>query len=197
MYAVNKLWETIRLALPLTLLLVLPVSSTLVRYLPLEEQAHTAAIVVVAVVSGQDCVWGENNGIIYTDTRFRVEEWVKGQGAGESLTTRQLGGVIGEMGQSVAGTPKFRTGSRYVLFLAERGDGRYRVVGFSQGAYPVVRSVWGTKKVMPSLAGAGGAEFVGVPGKGGSGDGGGNGKNLPLGEFLTRIRTILGQEQGQ
>jgi hypothetical protein len=190
MYAVNQIWKQIRLATLLTLLLALPVSSTLVRHLPLEEQAHTAALVVVAVAAGQNCAWGSNNDIIYTDTQFRVEEWVKGQGAGESLTSRQLGGVIGEMGQSVAGTPKFHTGNRYVLFLAERGDGRYRVVGFSQGAYPVVRSVWGTKKVMPSLAAAGGTELV----RGSSSASGGHGKNLPLGEFLTRIRTILGEE---
>jgi hypothetical protein len=194
MLAVKRFLNNIRLAGILTLLLALPVSATLVRYLPLEEQAHTAAVVVVAVAGGQNCVWGSNSALIYTDTQFRVEEWVKGQDAGGNLTTRQLGGVIGEMGQRVAGTPVFRTGSRYVLFLAERGDGRYRVVGFSQGAYPVVRSVWGAKKVMPSLAAAEGTELVGIPGKDGSGDEGGSGKNLPLGEFLTRIRTILGEE---
>ncbi len=196
MYAVNQLWKQIRLSVLLALLLALPVRATIVRHLPLEEQAHSAAVVVVAVAVGQNCAWGSDNDIIYTDTQFRVEEWVKGQGT-ENLVSRQLGGVIGNMGQSVAGTPVFRTGSRYVLFLADRGDNRYRVVGFSQGAYPVVRSVWGKKKMLPSLASAEGTQLVGVPGKGGSGDGGGLGKELPLGEFLARIRSILGEEQGR
>ncbi len=190
MCAASQLWKQIRPALALTLLLALPAAATIVRYLPLEEQAHTAAVVVVAVAGEQNCAWGSNSALIYTDTRFRVEQWVKGRGAAETLVARQLGGVIGDMGQSVAGTPVFRTGGRYVLFLAERGDGRYRVVGFSQGAYPVVRSVGGKQKVMPSLASAGGVELVGGVGKGGNGDG----KKLPLGEFLSRIRSILGQE---
>ncbi len=191
MCAASQLWKRIRPALALTLLLALPATATIVRYLPLEEQAHTAAVVVVAVAGEQNCAWGGNNALIYTDTRFRVEQWVKGRGAAETLVARQLGGVIGDVGQSVAGTPVFRTGGRYVLFLAERGDGRYRVVGFSQGAYPVVSSEGGKRKVVSSLASAGGVELVGGGGNGGSG---GNGKNLPLGEFLSRIRSILGQE---
>ena len=163
--------------------------ATILAAVPLEEQAATAELVVLAVAGEQSCSWGDGQKIIYTDTHFRVERWIKGEG-GDEVISRRMGGVIGDIGQSVAGSPEFKTGRRYVLFLESAGAGRYRVVGFSQGAYPVVRTIWGKSKVMPSLASAGGAEMVGVA------DGGAVAAQ-PLEQFIERVKEILGEGGGK
>ena len=163
--------------------------ATILRMVPLEDQARDAELVVVAVAGQKNCVWGDGQKLIFTDIDFKVERWVKGSG-GESVVARRIGGVIGDIGQTVAGSPQFRTGGRYVLFLEPTEGGRYRVVGFSQGAYPVVKSFWGGSKVMPSLAAEGGAgvEMIGAPG--------GSAGPQPLEEFLSRVKSILGEGGG-
>ena len=174
------------IVLALLLLASIPVYATIVRHVPLEEQAHSADAVVVAVAGNQSCSFGAGGGIIYTDTQFTVERWVKGQG-GARVTSRQLGGVVGDIGQSVSGSPVFETELRYVLFLEARGDGLYRVVGFSQGAYPVVKAPGGGRRVMPRLASAAGMELVGV-------DRDGEMAPQPLEEFLATVRGYLGED---
>lgn len=177
---------TRRAALLCALTITSTAGATLVRHVDLEEQALSAEIVVVAVAREQSCAYGGNTGLIFTTTSFEVERWVKGSG-GATVTSRQIGGVVGDMGQSVAGSPVFRTGNRYVLFLESGSDGVYRVVGFSQGAYPVVKSAGGKVKVMPSLASASGVELVGGSGSSVAGA-------RPLEEFLATVRSYLGEE---
>jgi hypothetical protein len=170
------------------LALAAPVPATTVLFMPLEEQAKTAELIVVATAVASQSLWSDDGGIIYTDARFEVTEKVKG-GVSGSVTTRQLGGQVGKIAQSVAGSPQFAIGRSYVLFLETRKDGFYRVVGFSQGCYPVVSSADGKRKVMPQLAGAGGVKLLGAMGAPGAGP-------QPLADFLAQIKSCLG-ESGQ
>ena len=161
--------------------------ASVLRYLSLEDQCDMAEVIVVARATGQSAEWDDNRLRIYTDTRFEVEQTVKGDVAGV-IIVRQLGGQVGDIGMSVAGSPVFLEGERYVLFLNIRPDGKYRVVGFSQGCYPVVTGAGGKARVMPNMAASTGAYFVDGP----------RGKALStqsLEEFLGRIRYRLDQSR--
>jgi len=161
--------------------------ATVLRYLSLEDQCDRAEVIVVAVASSRSSSWDDNSRRIYTDTRFSVEEPVKG-GVSGVITVRQLGGQVGDIGMSVAGTPVFLAGERYVLFLDKRPDGKYRVVGFSQGCYPVVGGPEGKAKVMPGMAAGPGVHLLGgQPGKAVS--------SRSLNEFLAQIRYRLQQNR--
>lgn len=173
------------MAFAVLLALAAPVQGTIVRFLPLEEQAKTAQLIVVAVAVSSQSNWSADSRIIWTDTRFEVTEKVKGDVTG-TVTARQIGGRVGEIAQSVSGSPQFTIGRSYVLFLEPRPDGFYRVVGFSQGCYPVVSGADGRRRVMPGLAGAGGVELVGAKESAGAGP-------QPLADFLAQVKSYLSQ----
>jgi len=161
--------------------------ASILRYLSLEEQCDQAEVIVVAAATSQSSSWAENSRRIYTDTNFEVGQTVKGE-VGGVITMRQLGGQVGDVAQVVAGSPVFVPGESYVLFLDPRPDGKYRVVGFSQGCYPVVTGSGGKARVMPSMAASSGAHFIDGP----------QGKALStqsLEEFLGRIRYRLEQSR--
>ncbi len=163
------------------------VRAAVLRYLSLEDQCERAKIIVVAHAAGQSADWDDNRLRIYTDTRFEVEQTVKGGVAGV-VTVRQLGGQVGEVGMSVAGSPMLAKGGRYVLFLDRRPDGKYRVVGLSQGCYPVLTDAGGKARVLPNMAAGSGARLLGRP----------QGQAVSarsLDEFLARIRLRLAQSR--
>ncbi len=161
--------------------------ASVMRYLSLDDQCDVAELIVVAVAKESRSHWAENSRRIYTDIRFEVEQPVKG-GASGNVTVRLPGGQVGDLAQVAAGAPEFEIGGRYVLFLAVRPDGRYRVVGFSQGCYPVVAGAEGKARAMPNMASTSGAHFIDRP----------QGAALStqgLEEFLARIRHRLAQKQ--
>jgi len=161
--------------------------ASVMRYLSLEDQCDMAEVIVVATATSQSSSWDDNRLRIYTDTRFEVEQTVKGD-VGGIIIMRQLGGQVGDIGMSVAGSPVFLEGESYVLFLDPRPDGKFRVVGFSQGCYPVVTGAGGKARVMPGMAASSGAHFIDRP----------QGKALStqsLEEFLGRIRHLLKQNR--
>jgi hypothetical protein len=158
--------------------------ATTLVYLPFEQQVDDAGLIVVAVAATRTSSWDTGRTMIHTDIVFRVEETVKGQASG-AVTVRQLGGVVGDVGQAVAGTPVFGIGKRYVLFLEPSGEGTYRVVGFSQGSYAVALDGKGKSTVQPQLAAPGGVRILG----GGQTVQAANGQTLQ--EFLARVRARL------
>lgn len=157
--------------------------ASVVRFMPFEEQVSTAEIIVVAEVGNQVSSWDSQGRFIFTETTFHVEEAVKGTVSG-TVTLRQLGGQVGEIAQSVAGSPVVIPGRKYVLFLELRTDGSYRVVGFNQGCYPIAGTTKDKARVMTVTASAAGKQLLSdkkdyVIG------------SMGLNEFLSRIRMHL------
>ena len=164
-----------------------PLRATTVLYMPFEAQCSSAGLIVLATASAQTSSWDAGHNLIFTETRFQVEEALKGS-AGSTVATRHLGGRVGDIAQEVAGTPEFTTGRRYVLFLEPAPGGFYRVVGFHQGCYPVVSGKDGKAGVAPRLA-ASGAE----PHLLGAGAEAAAAGDQALSEFLARIKNYLKQ----
>lgn len=162
--------------------------ATVVRYMPLEEQVSTARVIALARAVDQRSFWDSGQNFIWTETTFEVQEGVKGAGGG-TVTLRQLGGRVGEIAQAVAGTPQVVPGRQYIIFLEPRKDGSNRVVGFSQGCYPVATDNKGKARVMPRMSATGEVHYVG------SGEEG-EAAAQTVAEFLNRVRAHLGARQG-
>ncbi|OGF98060.1 MAG: hypothetical protein A2Z86_06030 [Candidatus Glassbacteria bacterium GWA2_58_10] len=171
-----------------SLLSGIPLHATTVLYMPFEEQCSSAGLIVLATAAEQISNWDTGRNLIFTETRFQVEEALKGS-AGSTVLTRHLGGRVGDIAQDIAGTPEFKIGRRYVLFLEPGPGGFYRVVGFHQGCYPVVSGKDGKARIAPRLAAEGGAE----PHLLGAGAADAAAGEQALSDFLARIRNYLKQ----
>lgn len=114
------------------------VRATLVEALDLETLVAEAEQVVLARVIGERSHY-DARGRIVTDVSLQVEESIKGnQAPGAALTVQRLGGVVGDIGERVAGEPNFAVGETVVLFgVRTRRGGVLRPLGMSQGALRV------------------------------------------------------------
>lgn len=131
---------TIRLPFFLCGLLALApaASATQVLALTLDDMVKRSEVIVhgyVASVVAERLP--ENRGRIHTRITVTTRELVVGQPA-KSVEFTLPGGVVGELGQRVAGTPKFSPGEEVVLLLSRiPATGRLTVVGLSQGQFVV------------------------------------------------------------
>jgi hypothetical protein len=112
--------------------------ATLVEALDLETLVAEAEQVVLARVIAQHSHY-DQRGRIVTDVSLQVEESIKGnQAPGAAITLQRLGGVVGDIGERVAGEPSFEVGETVVVFGARmRQGGALRPIGMSQGALRV------------------------------------------------------------
>jgi len=119
--------------------------------LSLDELVGASAHVVVATAGDSRSVWEDLPGgrRIVTYTRFQAERSVGGASPGEAFEVRTLGGVVGSVGQAVAGDAKIAKGERALLFLA-RADRAFVVAGLAQGHFPLRADDKGTVRLAPS-----------------------------------------------
>ncbi len=120
--------------------------SLLLRYAELIDETRVA---VVVVPIRNESRW--ENGRIYTSTVARVDKVIAGRiEVGNEITIRALGGIVGEVGQSVDGEPVFDRDRAALVFLRPiDGDSRYRVVGRAQGQF-AIDTTSGMRKVRAS-----------------------------------------------
>ncbi|MFT7625798.1 MAG: hypothetical protein ACI9WU_004989 [Myxococcota bacterium] len=133
--------------------LVPSASATRLRTMQLADLVAEADVVVRGrVLFEQVPVWDAQRQRIYTDSKIIVDTVLHGRTTLPSVTVRQLGGVLGDIGQSVDGVGPLKPGTTVVLFLKTDGV-RHYVVGMAQGRLEVVgRS--GDERVVRDLDGA-------------------------------------------
>ena len=81
---------------------------------------------------------------IVTKTRFlQKSDWLRASSPDEKIEDEiivmTLGGRVGDIGQKVPGEARLLLRQEILLFLGEGQDGHERVIGMSQGAFPVER----------------------------------------------------------
>lgn len=123
------------LALGVSCLLILEAWAVTAVPMSLDELVEKADIIFVGTVIESRSAWNADRTRIYTKTTFRVEDYVKGSG-GETLVVETHGGVVGEVGMMVPGTPLFKVGEKNLLFLTA-GGGTHHVLGWAQGRFRV------------------------------------------------------------
>lgn len=102
-----------------------------------EDLAQQSSAVARLRCLGSEFRW--ERGELWTETRFEVLERNKGLLSG-IITVRSIGGISGHLHFHVDGVPIFRQGEEVYLFLWERPGEPYRVLGWAQGTFRIVRN---------------------------------------------------------
>ena len=131
-------------ALILCLLHPLPTSS-MVRHLTFDEIVATAELIFHGQVIRQECRFGPDEKMIFTDVTFSVHEVISHHRDSRPLTANTVvlslaGGRIGEQRVSVSDVPSFVTGEDYVIFTQWDGV-QYAspVIGSTQGVFSITK----------------------------------------------------------
>lgn len=104
--------------------------------LDLDQLTDNSVLVVRGKLESKDSRWDAGRAGIWTHHTVKVAETMKGtQADSREFVTR--GGVVGEVGQHVAGAGTFTVGAEYVFFLWQDDSDRYQLVGMVQGAFAV------------------------------------------------------------
>lgn len=109
--------------------------ATVMEAMSLADLARASDRVVLARVGSARASWV--SGRIVTDVDVQIETALRGPAAPTTIRVRLPGGIVGDVGQQLAGAPELRAGERYVLFLRNGDPGVYFTVGLSQGVLPV------------------------------------------------------------
>jgi hypothetical protein len=80
--------------------------------------------------------WDEPKRVIWTHTELLLTEGLKGS-VGARIVISEPGGVVGEVGMTVEGAPRYRSGEEVVVFLYRTPQGLLRTRGLSQGKFTV------------------------------------------------------------
>jgi hypothetical protein len=118
-------------------LLAAPAFATTIKKMELKEIVSASDAIAQGTVESVDVRW--ENQSIYTYASIRVDEGIKGAPK-RALLVRQPGGKIGSLHLDAPGTPQFHVGDQVIVFLRDRKDGTFDVVGLSQGKYDIVNS---------------------------------------------------------
>lgn len=117
--------------------------ATTLLALDLEHLTKGSASIVRGTVKSVSSRWTRDGGRIMTDAVIEVSETWKGAPVRE-VTVMQPGGEVGDVGQLVHGTVKFRPGEEVVVFLEGRGSPtHFLLTGMIQGRFKVERSTDG------------------------------------------------------
>ena len=95
--------------------------------------ARAADAIVIGTIADLETVAG-GDGAINTLVTIDVERAVKGR-VGARVTLKQPGGLIGERGLWIAGSPRFVRGERQMLFLSAARDGTARTTALGLGQF--------------------------------------------------------------
>lgn len=110
-------------------------SALTVEYISLDRLTKEANLIIVGKVISSYSTWEEN--CIYTYTTVSIEEKLKGETASKKIVVKQMGGTVGEISQTVDGTPRLVTGANVVLFL-RYWKGAYWIHSIVMGYYNVI-----------------------------------------------------------
>jgi len=111
--------------------------------MPSDEQLVTKAPVIVTgtVVSSSPVDRGQK---IWTETIVRLSGVLKGNVGGETVTVREVGGVIGERITKIFGAPEYHAGESVLLFLTPTPRGDYQTVDLYVGKMTGEKTMSGT-----------------------------------------------------
>lgn len=110
--------------------------------------------VVYARALGARCFLDASTATIWTETEFLVLDVPKGR-TGRTVVVTEPGGVLGDVGHLIPGSPRFETNREFVLFLYRAPGNRLRVVGLQQGLFSVFLDRRTGERMVHSSAGSG------------------------------------------
>jgi hypothetical protein len=104
------------------------------RFLDVEDLTRISTHVFRGEVLSNEVKWADDHHAIYTSTRIRVDEGLKGPlSSGQIVTVNQLGGEIDGMKLDYQGRPIFTVGESVLLFTTEPKPDSLVVMALKQG----------------------------------------------------------------
>jgi hypothetical protein len=111
-------------------------SSLIRRSLP--EMAANAELIFIGRCESRNSHYSDDRSLILTAYRFRVNRVLKGKPVA-SLVMDELGGMVGDQGMTVAGTPGYPVGEEVLVFVYRTPLGRLATLGMGQGRFTITR----------------------------------------------------------
>lgn len=142
-----------RRALSLLLLLVLALvgkhaSASVQIAVLFDDLVRDSSAVCVFTGLEQKTAW--EDGRIYTHTRVRCDRALAGDvKQGQEVWIRTMGGIVGDVGQSVSGEAIFGAGYTSIAFLRPAA-GAYEVTARAQGHFPLTKDTDKPKRALRS-----------------------------------------------
>lgn len=102
--------------------------------LSLDTLTDTSSRIVVAKAGASEARWDAAKTGIWTHVSLTISETLKGD-RDKSLEVAIRGGVVGTVGQHVAGAGNLEKDKEYLLFLWKDDSGRWQLQGMIQGAF--------------------------------------------------------------
>jgi hypothetical protein len=116
-------------------ILACPIFATTVQKMELAQLVSTSDNIVQGRVESVEARY--ENKLVCTYISVAVDDPIKGDRR-RTVLVRQLGGKIGARTTWVAGMPQFKAGDQVIVFLKNRQDGTFDVIGLNQGKYNIV-----------------------------------------------------------
>ncbi|MBK9976068.1 MAG: hypothetical protein IPP14_14945 [Planctomycetes bacterium] len=117
------------------LLVFAPVAyATTALKLSLDKLTDTSSRIVVAKAGASEARWDAAKTGIWTHVSVTISETLKGDSE-KTLDVAIRGGVVGTVGQHVAGAGNLEKDKEYLLFLWKDDAGRWQLQGMIQGAF--------------------------------------------------------------
>ena len=136
--------------------LILPASNAVmaltVEKLTFEEIVRDAETIAVGVVEQAEAAYGEGkqSSRIFTTYTLSLSQVLKGDSeVARPYQLKIIGGRVGNIAHYIPGTPQFKLGRKYCLFIHEDDTYIIPLVGAYQGAYAVVQKESGIEHVEP------------------------------------------------
>ena len=135
--------------MPIALLLFFATSMRAATFLLAPDNAtiRGASAVVVATAESSHTRWS-STGAIETVTTMRVEEGIEGLSNGATFELVELGGVIGDVGLAIPGSPRFADGERVLLLLIRNDRGEWTAKDFVAGVFRFTRDARGRELLL-------------------------------------------------
>jgi hypothetical protein len=116
---------------------------------PSDRALVTASKAIVIATAGTSHGRWAPGGWIETVTELRVEEAIKGPvAAGETIRVTELGGMVGDIGYLVAGSPRYAEGERVLLFLETNDRGEWAAKNMAVGKFEHAEDVRGRRMLV-------------------------------------------------
>jgi len=134
---------SIPLFLLLCTLFAASAATAAVYIVPSDRDMIRQADAIVVATTGDGFSEYANGGEIVTRTQLKLERVLKGPfTAGQTIETRDPGGVVGNIAMGVSDGVVYTPGERVLLFMAKKGDG-WTTYGLALGKFAFVKGVDG------------------------------------------------------
>ena len=116
-----------------------------------KNMSKNSDLIVTGKVTEQASSWNESKTRIYTQATILVDEYIKGNGTGNIVTVKYLGGEVGEIGEKYSHMPRFEDKEEVLVFLKkDEKSPDYKVYNGENGKISVINDPKTGEKVTTS-----------------------------------------------